>query len=84
MESVIVGIVIGAVAFYLLFATGRTSGVMNGDVVLVLVSALCSRSSRRDLALREGVTSMENVLLSIGAILVMLYLIVALIRPERF
>jgi K+-transporting ATPase KdpF subunit len=30
------------------------------------------------------VTEMENVVLSVGAIIVMLYLLVALIRPERF
>jgi K+-transporting ATPase KdpF subunit len=28
--------------------------------------------------------AMENVLLSIGAIVVMVYLLVALIRPEKF
>jgi hypothetical protein len=29
-------------------------------------------------------SGMENVILSIGASLVMLYLIIALVRPERF
>jgi K+-transporting ATPase KdpF subunit len=30
------------------------------------------------------VRQMENVILSVGASIVMLYLIIALIRPERF
>jgi hypothetical protein len=40
---------------------------------------------RVDLGAREGIGGeMENVLLSIGASVVMLYLIFALIRPEWF
>jgi K+-transporting ATPase KdpF subunit len=30
------------------------------------------------------VSEMENVILSVGASIVMIYLIIALIRPERF
>jgi hypothetical protein len=37
----------------------------------------------RDLVLPGGLT-MENVILSIGAIAVMVYLLVARIRPEKF
>jgi hypothetical protein len=41
--------------------------------------------NRVDLGAREGIGGeMENVLLSIGASAVMLYLIFALIRPEWF
>jgi hypothetical protein len=42
------------------------------------------RDVRVDLGARESVRRMENVILSIGAGIVMLYLIVALIRPEWF
>jgi hypothetical protein len=38
----------------------------------------------RGLVLPGGLIVMENVILSVGASIVMLYLLIALIRPERF
>jgi K+-transporting ATPase KdpF subunit len=36
------------------------------------------------MGVRGGVKKLENVILAVGASLVMVYLIIALIRPERF
>jgi hypothetical protein len=48
-------------------------------------SVLIRAYHRVNLGVREGLGGeMENVVLSIGASVVMLYLIIALIRPEWF
>ena len=67
------------------YRDGPTRWVMNPDVVFVLVSVfIFAVIARGDLGVRESVSGMENVILSIGASIVMLYLIIALIRPEWF